>query len=245
VTADLASYISELGLDEHREYLLDVARPSIQILTTKSPVTPGCSKFNGVPDLPAGFEWPHHALGTYRFFCQINLGELPDGPHGLPKNGLLSFFYAHDDRQEAMPWEPGYVLAYWFPDAGDLHPVEPPARVHLGATVVLAFRLGADVPLWPYDDETVATWPIQESLHTPYDELRSRLNPTGRYLLGYPPITTMAFDPTPGPERRLLLTVNSDDALWWGWLDGYELLMFIEESRLRTGDFSQIEATAC
>lgn len=244
MTDDLESGIRELGLDEHREYLLTVARPSIQILTTREPVTAGCSKFNGAPDLPAEFEWPHHPLGIYRFFCQINLGDLPGGPNELSDGGLLSFFYAHDERQEAMPWEPGYVLAYWFPDVASLSPVEPPEPVRLGATVRLAFRMGVDVPLWPYDDESEAAWPIAESLRYTYIKLRTHLNPTGRYLLGYPPDTTMVYDPTPGPGWRMLLNVDSNDALWWGWLDGYTLHMFIEESRLRARDFSHIEATA-
>jgi hypothetical protein len=241
---DLASCISEFGLDDHRAYLLGVARPAIEILTAETPVTPGCSKFNGTPDLPAGFEWPHHSLGPHRFFCQINLADVPSGPHGLPEDGLLSLFYAYDYHQEAWPGDPGYVRVYWFRDIETLTPVEPPASVSLGATATLAFRLGADVPAWPWDDPDLAAWPIDESLHDAYDELRLRLNPTGRYLLGYPPVTTMAYDPMPGPEWRELLTVPSNETLTWIWLDAYQLLTFIEERRLRAGDFSQIVAEA-
>ncbi|HYR09501.1 MAG TPA: YwqG family protein [Longimicrobium sp.] len=244
MTADLESCIREFGLDEHRGYLLDVARPSIAILTTQDPVPPGCSKFGGSPDLPAGFEWPHHALGPYRFIGQINLSDIPSGPHGLPDRGLLSFFYAHDEHGESFWGDPDYVRAYRFPDAGALGTVEPPAAVRLGSTAVLAFQLGADVPPWPWDDVPLAVWPIDASLHEAYDEFRSRLHPTRRYLLGYPYNTTLAYDPTPGPEWRSLLTLSSDDALEWYWHDGDWLVTFIEAHRLRAGDFSQINADA-
>lgn len=240
---DLSRYISELGLDEHREYLLGIARPSIEILTTTAPVTGGCSRFGGSPDLPAGFEWPRHALGPYRFIGQINLADLPRGPHGLPGEGLLSFFYAHDEEGESFWQDPDYVRAYRF-DMAALGPVEPPAAVRLGATATLAFRPGEDVPPWPWDGNAVAAWPIGKSLQYAYEELVTLLHPTGHYLLGYPHNPTLGYDPTPGPGWRSLLTLDSDDALMWGWHDGDTLVTFIEEQRLRAGDFSHIQSDA-
>lgn len=241
---DLERYISELGLDQHRAYLLGIARPSIEILTLQSPVTRGCSKFGGPPDLPADFEWPRHALGPYRFIGQINLADLPGGPHGLPRNGLLSFFYVHDEEESSFWRDPDYVRAYRFDDIGALVPVEPPPTVRLGATAALAFRPGLDVPPPPWSEAAIAQWPISEPLHDAYWNLEALLHPTGHYLLGYPHTPTLGYDPTPGPEWRSLLTLNSDDDLHWYWNDGATLVTFIEDQRLRAGDFSRIQADA-
>jgi uncharacterized protein YwqG len=241
VETDLSGYISELGLGEHREYLLRVARPSIEILTARVPVTRGCSKFGGSPDVPAGFEWPHHEFGPYRFIGQVNLADLPDGPHGLPGSGLLSFFYADDENGESFWQDPDYVRVYRFDAAGALAPAEPPEEVRYGATVTLAFRAGMDVPTW---DVAVHGEPMGESLRDAYWALEERLHPTGRYLLGYPRNPTLGYDPTPGPEWRSLLTLTSSDELAWSWHDGDTLVTFIEEQRLRAGDFSHIVADA-
>ena len=102
MAADPASYVTELGLGEHREHLLGIARPSVEIITADAPVTDGCSKFGGSPDLPTDFQWPHHKLGPYRFIGQLNLADIPKGPHGLPVACLLSFFYAHDENGESF-----------------------------------------------------------------------------------------------------------------------------------------------
>jgi hypothetical protein len=39
MTTELENYMSELGLDEHREHLLRIARPSVQIIAADVPVT--------------------------------------------------------------------------------------------------------------------------------------------------------------------------------------------------------------
>jgi uncharacterized protein DUF1963 len=244
MAADLAGYVAELGLDEHREYLLGIARPSVEIITADAPVTRGCSKLGGSPDLPAGFEWPHHELGPYRFIGQVNLADLPEGDHGLPGAGLLSFFYAHDENGESFWGDPDYVRAYRFDGVAALVPVEPPAAVRFGSTATLELQPGADVPPWPWDESAAKRWPIDESLRDAYWELRLRLHPGRRYLLGYPFNPTLGYDPTPGPGWRSLLTLDSDDALGWCWHDGDWLVTFIEEQRLRAGDFSQIMADA-
>lgn len=243
MAADLTSYISELGLEEYREHLLSIARPSVEILSATAQATTGCSKFGGEPDLPTGFAWPHHQLGPYRFIGQINLVDIPKGPHALPSAGLLSFFYAHDENGESFWGDPDYVRVYKFDRPDVLKSVEPPETVRLGSTAVLQFELGTDVPSWPWG-EAATKWPIPESLQDAYWELRLRLHPSQKYLLGYPFNPTLAYDPTPGPEWQSLLTLSSDEDLEWCWHAGDWLVTFIEEQRLRAGDFSQIKADA-
>ncbi|HEX4613158.1 MAG TPA: YwqG family protein [Urbifossiella sp.] len=244
MAADLASYVSEHGLGEHREYLQGIARPSIEILTAKARPAKGCSKFGGAPDLPTDFEWPQHKLGPYRFIGQINISDIPKGPHVLPNGSLLSFFYAHDENGESFWGDPDYVRVYRFDKPDALKPVAPPPAVSLGSTVTLKFQLGADVPPWPWDESAAKKWPISEDKRTAYWELRCRLHPSGRYLLGYPFNSTLAYDPTPGPDWRSLLTLSSDDELEWCWHDSDWLVTFIEDLRLRAGDFSEIKSDA-
>ncbi len=244
MAVDLASCVSELGLDDHRDYLLGIARPSVEMLTAKARATKGCSKFGGSPDLPTDFEWPQHKLGPYRFIGQVNLADIPKGPPALPTGGLLSFFYAHDEDGESFWGDPDYVRVYRFDEPNVLKPVKPPEAVRLGSTATLKFQLGADVPPWPWDKSAAKKWPISEDQRDAYWDLRCRLHPSGRYLLGYPFNTTLAYDPTPGPKWRSLLTLSSDDDLEWCWHDGDWLVTFIEEKRLRTADFSQIKSDA-
>lgn len=58
----------------------------------------GASRFGGIPDAPAGFEWPR-AGGKWpmTFVAQFDLAEIAklDRDERLPKKGLLSFFL-HD-----------------------------------------------------------------------------------------------------------------------------------------------------
>ena len=136
------------------------------------------------------------------------------------------------------------VRVYRFDNLDALNPVEPLAAVNLGSTATVKFQLGADVPPWPWDKSVARKWPISEGQWDAYWELRCRLHPSGRYLLGYPFNTTLAYDPTPGPEWRSLLTLSSDDDLEWCWNDGDWLVMFIMDQRLRAGDFSQIKSDA-
>lgn len=244
VRADLEGYSDELGLGAHREFLRSLARPCIEIVTTDAPAARARSKLGGAPDVPADFAWPHHEVGPDRFLSQINLSDLPSGPYELPDRGVLSFFYAHDESGGTFWGDPDYVRVFRFRDADALVPTEPPAAVALGGTAVVAFRPGEDVPPWPWDEEAAAAWPIDESFQVAYEQLRARLHPSGRYLLGYPSYATLAYDPTPGPEWRSLLTLASDDDLWWSWHDGDWLMTFVEEPRLRDGDFSAIRSDA-
>lgn len=243
MTAALTRSISKQGLDEYRDFLLSVARPTVELIAADTAVTPTCSKFGGVPDLPADFEWPQSKFGPYRFLGQFNLADIPKGPHGLPSDGLLSFFYAHDENGESFWGDPDYVRAFRFDNVAAFKPTEPPKAVRLGTTVSLQFMRGSDVPPWPHG-EARKVWPINDSRRDAYWKLRLRLHPSGCYLRGYPLNATLAFDPTPGPDWRSLLTLRSDTALHWNWHDGDRLVTFIEEQRLQAADFSRIDCLA-
>ncbi|NUP06053.1 MAG: DUF1963 domain-containing protein [Polyangiaceae bacterium] len=241
---DLMRLIDELGLAEHSAHLREIARPSIQIVTTEGASARCGSKLGGAPDVPGDFEWPRHPHGLYRFIGQVNLADIPDGPHELPRGGLISFFYAHDEEGESFWQDPDYVRVYRFDRLDALHPVEPPEIVSLGSSQPIRLELGTDVPPWPSTDSAEALWPIAKSQRSAYWDLRVRLHPGIGYLLGYPFNTTLGYDPTPGPDWQSLLTLGSDDALAWCWHDGDWLVTFIERQRLHAGDFSKIASDA-
>lgn len=241
---ELERHAVDLGLADHREDLLALARPAIVLVDALSPTTSACCKLGGPPDVPASFVWPHHALGPYRFIAQIDLGAVPGNRHGLPDRGMLSFFYAHDEDGEAFWGDPDYVRVHRFDDVAALEPRTPPHEVDFGSSLRVDLRPGLDLPPWPWADAARDAWPIPESHRAAYRQLRDRLHPSGRYLMGYPCTSSLAYDPTPGPEWRSLLTLASDDALAWCWHDGDWLVTFVEEQALRDGDFSRIRADA-
>lgn len=162
----------------------------------------------------------------------------------MPSTGLLSFFYAEDDTGESMWSDPDYVRVFRFDDLTSLQSVEPPAAVGAGSTCVVSFQLGADVPPWPWDPAAATQWPIRDDEDMSYLELRESLHPTGRYLMGFPIDSSLAYDPTPSPEWRSLLTMRSDEDLKCCWNDDGWLMTFIEDRLLRAGDFSHINADA-
>jgi uncharacterized protein YwqG len=248
MATDLARHVTEFGLDDHREYLLGIARPCVEIFTATAAITKGCSRVGGSPDLPSDFKWPDHKLGLYRFFCQINFADIPKGPFELPRTGLLSFFYAHDENGESFWGDANYVRVFRFDKVEALTSVKPPSPANLGSASKISFQLGTDLPSPPWG-EAEKTWPIGEEQRDAYSDLRDRLHLTDQvgllgWLFGYPRNGTLAYDPTPGPEWRSLLTLRSDDKLEWCWHDGDTLVTFIEEARLRVGDFSQIKSDA-
>ena len=68
--------------------------------------------------------------------------------------------------------------------------------------------------------------------------------PDEAYLLGYPGVSTLAYDPTPGPGWTSLLTLTSMKELDWCWHDGDFLHIFIERERLARADFTRLASDA-
>lgn len=74
--------------------------PSIALtpLRQRKDLALGCSKFGGLPDLPAAVDWPRWRHQPMAFIAQFDLAEVhavaPD--IGLPASGLLSCFLALD-----------------------------------------------------------------------------------------------------------------------------------------------------
>ena len=77
--------------------LARLAMPALAVEPRQGPAA-GKSKLGGLPDLPAGADWPRRGHKPLAFIAQLDLGEasryLRDPV--LPTTGLLSFFYEAD-----------------------------------------------------------------------------------------------------------------------------------------------------
>lgn len=238
------------ALAPHRERLLALARPSVAIRLTKGKPQDAGSRFGGQALVPPDFTWPtSHPIADYYFLGQINFSEIVDPPPGLPREGLLSLFYAMDAAFEVFWQDEGYVRGYYWPSVDGLRLMPQPENEALrNGDIVLANRsrklqlsTGGDLPRhadldvdWPADPaEREALQNALEEADLPED-----------YLLGYPSFDSLAYDPTPGPEWMPLLTVRSHEDLEWCWHDGDKLMVFIERDKLAVRDFSHLKADA-
>ena len=125
--AEAVAHLKKSSLAKHAKALAPFLVPGYLIRTKRSPIAKikvGASRFGGLPDVPAKFEWPtwemkseivekknpfkpgevikigsKGGMRTMHFLAQIRLEELPDAPGRelLPTNGMLYFFY--DSRE--------------------------------------------------------------------------------------------------------------------------------------------------
>lgn len=231
---EIASRIESVA--PHVDYLVRVAKPSITISVKDAPPTPEGSRFGGRPYAPPGFGWPVHDVGEYRFLGQINFAEIGDAPGLLPDTGLLGLFYAHDEDGEVFWGDDGYVLGYYWEEPVGHELLYSPYDTPRGQQIT--FTNSLDIPRhsdlrddWPFDEDDL--W-----------ELTDAIDPPSEYLLGYPSFTSLAYDPTPGPEWMSLLTVHSLEQFAWNWHDGDKLMVFIERDRLANCDFNHLKSDA-
>lgn len=158
----------------------------------------GQSKLGGAPDLARGTPWPCIDLpdGEHRylqFFAQVDLGAAQaaaPAPLGLPAEGLLSFFADHPSGDAS-------VVLYTSPS-------EPLVRCGLRMEPVPPAQL-RPLPVW--------TWPDSET--GPTADVESRLRgglPDGWHVLARHQLGGHGIVPA-GPGRRLILQVDTDDAL--------------------------------
>ena len=97
------------------------------------------SRFGGLPDVPAGFEWPTYTSQnsydkgqTYAldFMLQVNCADLAkyDTDHLLPDHGLLLFFYSMASEVSGdNPTKKDAARVYWFEDLSALAPIDEAA----------------------------------------------------------------------------------------------------------------------
>lgn len=206
------------------------------------------SYFGGKPYLPKGFELPTAPKGNqYNFIGQINLAMIAHLalPFVLPKAGLLSLFYLeYADDWEMGDNEPfwrddGFIKAYYFADTTDfvLHDDKDTGTPPKG----VSFVAGVDLPCNSYFE---LDYP--DDVDVFYERFYDAVDDVDEHLFGYPTNDSLGYDPTPTDDGVWLplLTLKSHDDLNWCWHDGDRLMIFIEQSALAKGDFSNIKADA-
>lgn len=218
----------------------------------------GASRFDSVPDVPFGFEWPCTPSGTMlECLAQIDLSELheEDGATTLPASGWLLFFVGQDDSlggdfvARALHLEP-QPLTRWATHA---------PRLWTRQTCRLDFEAIYTLP--DARDECVRQRIEFVGAHDEhYVALQERLSNGARhYLLGYPraisgdvraeaarsagparPVRD-AVPPT-GEEYALLLQLDSDpDGPGWMWGDAGSIYFLIRKRDLAARRFEKTQ----
>ena len=103
--AEFRTRIALAGLDKWADKLVASSQPCISLTSVRNKAHPpavGGSKLGGEPDLAIDTEWPERNGRPLSFLGQINLDGLPTlaTESGLPRAGLLSFFYDCEEQ----PW---------------------------------------------------------------------------------------------------------------------------------------------
>lgn len=123
---------SELGLQRVASSIADAAKECIHIKSEPADnqsFQVGKSKIGGDPDLPRDIEWPSWEDTRLAFLLQVNLSEVAGilPVRGLPKCGLLSFFYHPDQATWGFdPKDRGSWRTCYFPDISKLERISTP-----------------------------------------------------------------------------------------------------------------------
>jgi hypothetical protein len=258
-----AQLLRERGIDD--ALLAPCCDPAIGLRPTDSAPALGASRFGGLPDLPAGQEWPRGSQHPLTFLVQINCRETAalDAEHALPSQGMLYFFY---DAIE-QPWNLNPVgkrdaVVLYGPEES-LYPASPPPDLdpEKGVTPVAGIAFERLVALDDYPEEALAQAGLSEAKIGAYYELYDDLDcgvierdgSTTHWLLGSPePIQgEMRSDcvrfhaaaygvHTQAEEWRLLLQLDSDHRLGFLWGDCGRLYFWIRDTDLKLGHFAEV-----
>lgn len=219
----------------------------------------GASRFDSVPDVPVGFEWPCHSDGSLlECLAQIDLSEIAreTGASALPAEGWLLFFAG--EGEETLEAIEGHVihiepqpLARWSTYA---------PRKHIRQTCRLEFESIFNLP--DAQDYCVSRRiDLSAEAGERYVALQEKLTDGARhYLLGYPRAiqgnvraevaeaeakrSRRAVRPDElgelGEAYQLLLQLDSDDdGPGWMWGDAGSLYFVIHKEDLARRRFDR------
>lgn len=231
-----------------------LARPTLLLVNTTSP---GFSKVGGLPELPAGMTWPTGAREAPAFVAQIDLESLREHVvfDWLPETGRLYLFF--DDWLNGAPNCGRVVFTREAPGPPLDFPPDLARKRRFGER-----RVGVrEFMSFPSQDWLNENWPA----NIDWTGLAERADFGGAVehrVGGYPSEIqggqlalecehlwrgrTMDYSlPVPDAIRhaarqwRLLIQIDSDDALSMNWWDGGRLYVFIRARDAKRGDFSK------
>jgi len=125
-----------VGLPQLTRSIDLLSQPSVRLYTTSAEAAAlrvGASRIGGVPDLPAGVDWPTWKGRPLSFIAQIRLDEVHryDTNGLLPPQGMLWFFY--DASQQTFGDLPtdsgGWRVLFMDGDLSKLQQISAPAQL--------------------------------------------------------------------------------------------------------------------
>ena len=99
----------------------------------------------------------------------------------------------------------------------------------------------AQATTFPMHEHLIEKWPFDPDI---LYKIGEQIDVPRNYMLGHPHFCTLAYDPTPGPGWIQLLNLESREDAEWFWHDGDRLMVFVEASKLKVGDFSDLRSDA-
>lgn len=195
--------LSAAGLPQLVQAIDAIARPSLRLYATpvqEADLSTGASKLGGLPDLPAGWQWPQWKGLPQSFLAQIRLAEVQRFRQqgigaALPERGLLWFFY--DAQQETYGDQPadqgGWSVLFLEDEQTELHRVPPPPGLPTAAqfhTCALHFTPELTCSLQPALDISDLVWDTDDqqrydAVMAGLEDAAARALPHHR-LLGFP-----------------------------------------------------------
>lgn len=248
--------------------IIKVALPSIRLWTSvadEAQLTPGTTKFGGLPDLPPTKTWPIYNDLPLPFLAQINLADVTpyDTTHLLPETGLLSFFFNSDafferrqpDNTGAMSWQVWYTQ-----NPSQVQRVSVPELIAVQRryrTSTITFSPEITLPDYSQFDSTSIerlglTQPLTQDEERAYHDVQAHLLSTAgptqhvprHRMLGYPDVVQWdMYDDLNGSatDWRLLFQMDSDDIPTTNWGDTGRIYFWIRSQDLHNRDFSRVQ----
>lgn len=236
------------------------AQPTVMLTPAQAP---GFSKLGGSAELPKGWAWPQGHTGPRPFLAQIDLAALHSHAlfEWLPPDGRLYAFLDHDRQSFADAVQVLYSRgppAAAQPLPANLSPGNRFKERRIGFAPFTSLPTFEWLGLQPTNPDLTEE-AIYASLGFPDEPLIAEVQ---HRIGGYPSEIQsgqlarecehlrrgMALDygdEIPETIRRaarqwrLLLQIDSDDALGMEWGDGGRLYVFVREKDARAADFSQ------
>ncbi|MBC8103100.1 MAG: DUF1963 domain-containing protein [Cytophagales bacterium] len=228
---------------------------------------PGVSRYGGLPDLPQGMNWPRDTRNRrLSFLLQVNLAEVPSFAGKLvPDQGML-YVFAEDWDLIALFYAPASQTLL---PASDLEEEGEDEDSLSNEDIAglkpyhIAIRATIDLPEWTSDAHSAITDALEAEGGDPdaasdqynvlMKTLRGKDNSWAGKLqgrpcwIGYVPDGThgdeaaaLAADPKLETEWRLLLLLDTNDAVNMMFGDAGYLQVFIQRDALAQRDFGNL-----
>jgi uncharacterized protein YwqG len=236
--------------------VFDVARPCLRLRTRRvdqGSIPLGATRFGGMPDGPADFQWPYHHGFPLGFIAQIECTTIPASlvRRGFPDVGSLYFFYDYSgeawgsDPKDRGNWlvfhtklDPSVLVRIPLPE--DVHPFGRFRASAAQCVEAMSFP-SLDDPRHP-GVALVDAWVAGSN-----GEDQAEYHQLGGYARNIQHVPEYEYDDLTEEERGgrspsdLLLEVVSSKPEQFSWGDGWGSVYFlIEAADLREADFTNV-----